>query len=81
MEASARHRQLNLLLDSDPLLASKLMRGHNNNASTPLLVAASGIMHQDHAAVFRRLLHAADAVDLAAITKSGLCLRVTGMTS
>jgi len=65
-----RHKQLDLLLDADPALATKLLRGRNNN-STPLTVAASHIQNEAHAGVFRRLLQAADGVVLSTTTKSG----------
>jgi len=67
----ARLQQLDVLLGSNAQLAAHLMQAMNNNGSTPLMVAAANILDEGHAAVFRRLLQAADAVVLATKSKSG----------
>lgn len=80
----ARLQQLDVLLGSNAQLAARLMQSTNNNGSTPLMVATTGILDEGHAAVFRRLLQAADAVVLATKTKSGgvapLCSTALVMT-
>lgn len=66
-----RLQQLDLLLQVNQQLSGKLSRASNNNGSTPLMVAASGIRTADHATVFRRLLQSADFAVLATPTNSG----------
>jgi hypothetical protein len=69
-----RQQQLALLLElvrSHRQLAPKLTAARNNNGSTPLIVAASGIRNPQDVEVFRLLLNAADACVLATSTKSG----------
>ena len=71
--------QLGQLLGSDASVAALLLCGTNNNGSTPLLVAASGIRSEEDADVFRRLLRAAKAAEcclaLTLTTHKGVWLR------